>query len=60
MKNLSENMPSKEELLEMRYVVDTINPLQFVTLEQAKDLVAGKKVRARKPRKRAKKKRKKS
>lgn len=41
----SENMASKEELEEMHFVVDSINPLQFVTLEQAKDLVAGKSVK---------------
>ncbi len=39
---LSESAASKEELQEMHYVVDSINPLKFVTLEQAKDLVAEK------------------
>jgi len=38
---LSESAASKEELQEMHYVVNSINPLKFVTLEQAKDLVAG-------------------
>jgi len=51
LQQLSENAASKEELQEMHYVVDSINPLQFVTLEQAKDLVAGRKVRPRKPKK---------
>jgi len=37
---LSEETASKEELQEMHYVVDSINPLQFVTLEQAKDLLS--------------------
>ena len=41
---LSENTASKEEVQEMHYVVDSINPLQFITLEQAKDLMAGKKI----------------
>lgn len=41
----TENMASKEELEEMHFVVDSINPLQFVTLEQAKDLLAGKPVK---------------
>ncbi len=45
---LSENAASKEEVQEMHYVVDSINPLQFVTLEQVKGLVAGKSVRSRK------------
>lgn len=39
---MSDNFASKEELQEMHYVVDSINPLQFVTLDQAKDLIAGK------------------
>ncbi len=48
---LSENTASKEELQEMHYVVDSINPLQFVTLEQVKDLLAGKRPKPRKPKK---------
>jgi len=44
---LSENTASKEEVQEMHYVVDSINPLEFVTIDQAKDLLAGKKVKAR-------------
>ena len=39
---MSDNFATKEELQEMHYVVDSINPLQFVTLDQAKDLIAGK------------------
>jgi len=48
---LKEYAASKEELQEMHYVVDSINPLQFVTLDQAKDLIAGKKVKPRKSKK---------
>jgi len=44
---LSENTASKEEVHEMHYVVDAINPLQFITLEQAKDLMAGKKIKTK-------------
>ena len=55
LQGLSERAASKEELQEMHYVVDSINPLQFVTLEQAKDLVAGKTPRKRKAKKRRKK-----
>ena len=50
---ISENMASKEELHEMHFVVDSINPLQFVTLEQAKDLVAGKNVKVAKKKKKS-------
>jgi len=45
LEQLSEKAASKEEVQEMHYVVDSINPLQFVTLEQAKDLMSGKKPR---------------
>lgn len=55
LQELVESAASKEELQEMHYVVDSINPLQFVTLDQAKDLVAGKKVKARKSKKKKKK-----
>ena len=45
---LSENAASKEEVQEMHFVVDSINPLKFVTLEQAKDLIAKKKAKKKK------------
>ncbi len=48
---VSDNMASKEELQEMHYVVESINPLEFTTIEQVKDLLEGKKVKARKPKK---------
>lgn len=51
LQQFSESTASKEELQEMHYVVDSINPLQFVTLEQAKDLVSGKKPRRKSPKK---------
>lgn len=47
LQQLSEGAASKEELQEMHYVIDSINPLQFVTIDQAKDLLAGKKVSPR-------------
>ena len=54
LQELSDNAASKEELHEMHYVVDSINPLQFVTLEQAKDLVAGKRVKPKKAKRKKK------
>ena len=51
---LSENSASKEEVQEMHFVVDSINPLEFVTIDQAKDLIAGRKnVKARTIKKKA-------
>ena len=50
---LSENSASKEEVQEMHFVVDTINPLEFVTIDQVKDLLAGKHVKARTVKKKA-------
>jgi len=54
LQELSDNAASKEELHEMHYVVDSINPLQFVTLEQAKKLVAGKRVKPKKAKRKKK------
>jgi vacuolar-type H+-ATPase subunit I/STV1 len=48
---ISDNAASKEELQEMHYVVESINPLEFTTIEQVKDLIEGKKVKPRKPKK---------
>jgi len=47
LQQLGESAASKEELHEMHYVIDSINPLEFVTIDQAKDLLAGKKVSPR-------------
>lgn len=44
LQQLSESTATKEEIQEMHYVVDSINPLQFITLDQAKDLMQGKKI----------------
>ncbi|MGB9577088.1 MAG: hypothetical protein ACPL4N_01200, partial [Candidatus Norongarragalinales archaeon] len=30
---------TREELMEVRYVVDTINPLEYATLDQVKEVV---------------------
>ncbi|MBU2476483.1 hypothetical protein KKG83_03360 [Candidatus Micrarchaeota archaeon] len=32
----------KEDLTELKYIVEAINPLEFITLDQAKELLAGK------------------
>ena len=45
---LRETTASKEDIKEMRYVVESINPLQFVTLEQVKDIVNGKQSKKKK------------
>jgi uncharacterized coiled-coil protein SlyX len=51
MQQLSESTASKEEVQEMHFVVDSINPLQFITLGQAKDLMAGKKIQPKEAKK---------
>jgi len=43
--SLRENMASKEELKEMHYVVESINPLQFATLDQVKEMLATRKAK---------------
>ncbi len=45
LQSLRENMASKEELKEMHYVVESINPLQFVTLEQVKEMLGARKAK---------------
>lgn len=37
--NLKESFVTKEELQELKYIIDTINPLEFVTYQQLKDLL---------------------
>lgn len=37
--NLSRKFVSSEELKELRYIVDSINPLELATLEQVKEIV---------------------
>jgi len=37
--NLKEVFVTKEELQELKYIIDTINPLEFVTYQQLKDLL---------------------
>jgi len=51
LQQLSESTASKEEVQEMHFVVDAINPLEFVTIEQAKELIKGRNVKPRKPKK---------
>ncbi len=36
---LKNDFVTSEELKELRYVIDSINPLEFVTIDQAKDLI---------------------
>jgi len=42
LQDLQQNSASRDELKEMRYVIDSINPLKFVTLQQAKELLGKK------------------
>ncbi|MDD3084138.1 MAG: hypothetical protein PHP82_03885 [Candidatus ainarchaeum sp.] len=37
--DIQQRMVFKEELKELRYIIDTINPLEFATLSQVKDLI---------------------
>ena len=37
--DLSANMVTKSELKELRYVIDAINPLEYATLSQVKDMI---------------------
>ncbi len=45
MQSMRENMASKEELKEMHYVVESINPLQFATLDQVKEMLGARKAK---------------
>ncbi|MCX6799121.1 MAG: hypothetical protein NTW59_03435 [Candidatus Diapherotrites archaeon] len=42
LQDLQQNAATKDELQEMRYVINTINPLQFATLEQVKEMLGRK------------------
>ncbi len=54
LQSLKERAASKEELQEMHYVVDSINPLQFVTIDQAREMLGEKGVKRKKKRKKKK------
>tara|TARA_Y100000310_G_scaffold309701_1_gene354087 strand:- start:435 stop:863 length:429 start_codon:yes stop_codon:yes gene_type:complete len=43
--DLKQSMATKETVQEMKYVVDTINPLEYATIEQVRDMVDKKKKR---------------
>ncbi|MCR4334961.1 MAG: hypothetical protein NUV57_00300, partial [archaeon] len=42
--NIKENYSKAEDVAEIKYVIDTINPLEFVSIKDVKDLMQGKKV----------------
>ena len=46
--NIKENYAKSEEVAEMKYIVDSINPLEFVSVKEVKDLIDGKKITAKK------------
>jgi hypothetical protein len=37
--DMQSRMVSQEEFKELRYIIDSINPLEFATLSQVKDLI---------------------
>ncbi len=37
--DISKRMVSKEELQELKYIIDSINPLEFATLSQVKEMI---------------------
>jgi vacuolar-type H+-ATPase subunit I/STV1 len=37
--DISSRMVSKEELQELKYIIDSINPLEFTTLSQVKEMI---------------------
>jgi hypothetical protein len=37
--DIEQKMVTKEELKELKYIIDSINPLEFVTLSQVKDMI---------------------
>jgi hypothetical protein len=37
--NIKQNYAKHETVAEMKYVVDSINPLQFATIEQVKKMI---------------------
>ncbi|MFH1391093.1 MAG: hypothetical protein ABIH20_02150 [Candidatus Diapherotrites archaeon] len=42
--NIKENYAKAEDVAEIKYVIDTINPLEFVSIKDVKELMQGKKV----------------
>jgi len=46
--NIKENYAKAEEVAEMKYVIDSINPLEFVSVTEVKDLIKGKKITVKK------------
>ena len=38
--DLGSRLASKEEVKELKYVIDSINPLEFATLDQVKNMIA--------------------
>jgi hypothetical protein len=37
--DFSQRMVTKEDLAELKYIIDSINPLEFTTLSQVKDMI---------------------
>ena len=46
--NIKENYAKAETVAEMKFVIDSINPLEFVSVKDVKDLMEGKKVAVKK------------
>ena len=46
--NIKENYAKAETVAEMKFVIDSINPLEFVSVKEVKDLMEGKKVAVKK------------
>jgi len=46
--NIRQNYAKAEQLSEMRYVINAINPLEFATLKDVQDMVSGKPARGKK------------
>ena len=55
MEKMKGSFARADELKELKYVIDAINPLEFVTLQQVKDLIAGRKLSSEKKAKKKKK-----
>ena len=45
--DLQSRLASKEELKELKYIIDSINPLEFTTLNQVNDLIEKKAIKSK-------------
>jgi len=52
--NIAENYAKAEEVAEIKYVIDSINPLEFVSIKDVNELISGQMVKEKSPSKKKK------